>query len=411
MADKKSEDTVGIGPGSYPRPNLPRLSLNERDLRWSRVRKLMARDNLEAIISFANSSSWDSGNANGRYLTAVGGNGAQISAVFPREGEVTAITGPVPTPAFWRQAQDWVDDIRTGFFHATPAIAERLRELGLERSKIGIAGLSGVARVPDGLVSHGAYTTLAQLLPEAEFVNATPLMDEVRFIKSDEEIAMFRQSVALVEGAFDVLVREAQPGVPECVVYGRMMGWLLENGAEPASLFLWAAGDPVPPAVATLPSQRPLGDTDIIMVELDARWCGYLGHGAITHQLGAPDATTRKMAELQYEATMRCIAAMRPGVPMEAFIATCTEAAERSGFSCKPIIHSRGLGNDAPVLVFQARDERTAHWKLEENSVFIVKPVVSTPDGLRKIMWGDSVVVTPAGGERLGKRPPPFVAL
>ena len=409
-ATAKESDSVGIGPGDYPRPRLPRLSLRERDRRWARVRELMAREGLDAVITLTNSSAWDHGHSNGRYLSSVGGNCAQVSVVFPFAGPVTVFTGPVPTPAFWLKRQDWVDDIRTGFFNATPAIVDRLRELGLERGRIGIAGLAGVARAPDGLVPYGAYRTLEHGLPQATLVNATFLMDEARFVKGAEEVAMLRRSIACVEGAFEMLAREARPGVPECVVYGRMAGRLLEQGCEPNSLFLWTAGRPVPPAVSTLPSQRPLGRNDIIMIELDAKWGGYLGHGAITHWIGKTDGVDRAMAELQYQAFNRCLAAMRPGVEMASLVEICREAAIGTGFECKPIVHGRGLGNDAPVLVFHARDERTARWRLEKNSAFIVKPVVATADGARKVMWGDTVVVTATGAKRLGSRPPPLVS-
>jgi Xaa-Pro dipeptidase len=391
---------------------VPRLSLQERDRRWARVRALMRRDGLDAIITLANSSAWDHGNAYGRYLTCIGGNCAQISAVFPVEGPVTAITGPIPTPAFWLQFQDWVTDVRSGFFHATPAIMERLRDLGFERGRIGIAGLKGVARVPDGLISHIAYTSLVEQLPQATFCNATLLLDEARFVKGEEEIDMLRQAAVLVEGALDVLEREARPGIAECVVYGRMMGNLIEQGSEPTTLLLWAAGNPVPPAVATLPSRRQLASGDVIMIELDANWCGYRGHGALTAWVGeTADATARSMAKLQFEAVQRCLEAMRPGTPMAALVEVCSGVAAGTGFRCKPIIHGRGLGNDPPILVFHARDERNARWLLEENSCFIVKPVVMTEDGTRRVMWGDTVVVTANGARRLGTRPAPLVGV
>ena len=402
-------DAVGLGPGRYPRPDVPRFSQQERDRRWAKVRALMARDGLDAIICLTNSSSWDHGNANGRYLTSIGGNGAQVSVVFPREGPVTAVTGAVPAPDFWLQFQDWVDDVRSEFFNATPTIVAQIRALGLANGRIGIAGLKGVARAPDGVVPYGAYMALVEHLPEATLVDATFLLDEARFVKSEEEIGMFRQAASLVEAALDVLETEARPGVPECVVYGRMMGALLERGSEPNSLMLWAAGAPLPPAVATIASRRPLGSDDVIMVELDASVAGYRGHGALTTWLGEPDAIDRAMAELQFEAVQRCLAAMRPGAPMATLVDVCADVAAGTPYACKPIIHGRGLGHDAPVLVFQARDPRTGGWKLETGAVFIVKPVISTPDGSRKVMWGDTVVVTPDGAKRLGARPPPLV--
>lgn len=401
-------DPYGIGPGKYPRPEVPRLSLAERDRRWAKVRELMAREQLDAIITLANSSYWDQANANGRYLTSIGGNCTPISVVFPRVGPVTAIVGPAPTPDFWLQFQDWVTDVRPTPFNV-PAIIEQLRELQLDRGRIAIAGLEDVPRVPDGIVTHIAYRMLSEQLPQATFVNATLLLEEARFVKSDEELALFKQGITLVENALDVLDREARPGVPECVVYGRMMGALLERGSEPTTFMVWSAGNPQPPVASTLASQRPIGADDIIQVEVEAKWCGYLAHAATTICMGTPDATTQAMAALQHEAFQRCMKAMQPGMPLETLVDVCAGAAVGTPFQCKPVLHSRGLGQDAPVLTFHARRDRMGGWKLQENSVFDLKPLVSTTDGTRKYMWGDTVVVTANGAQRLGTRPAPLI--
>lgn len=403
-----SDQSIGLPIGSYPRPEVPRLSLAERDHRWARVRALMARDDIDVILCLHNSEGWDYGNANGRYLTTMGGNCSWVSVVFPREGEVTAVTGPVPTPAYWLAYQDWVTDVRTSFFHAMPGIVARLRELGLERGRIGVAGLAGLARQPDGNVSYGAINRLKEELPHAELVNATPQLYEARYVKSDEEVALLARSADIVEEAMTVLEQEARPGVPEHVVYARMIASMLENGGEPSSLLLWSAGNPVPPTTAMLASQRPLGADDVIQVEADAKWAGYLGHSTRTVWVDEPDATDRAMIEVQQEATRRCWQALRPGTLLGDFVDVCAEAAAGTPFECHPIIHSRGLGVDMPVLVFRPRDERTRDWPIEENSVFVVKPRVTTPDGVRNVVWGDTVVATPDGARRLGSRPDPI---
>lgn len=390
--------------GGYPAPVLPRLSLAERGRRWDKLRALMRRDGIDAILALNNSSSWDQGNGNGRYLSSIGGNCASVSVVFPLEGEVTAITGPVPAPDFWAQSQDWVQDIRTAFFNPTPMVIDRLGELGLAKARIGIAGLDGVAREPDGLVSQGAMRQLREALPDAKLINATMLMYEARVVKGEEEIAMLRHAARLVEGALDVLVREARPGVQETQVYARMLGHLIEQGSEPSSLLLFTAGNPLPPFVGTLPSQRPLEVGDAVLVEVDGKWCGYLGHGAATHWVGGADAEARKMAELQYRLTTECWAAMRPGRRLAELVDLCERFGTDTGYACSPILHSRGLGLDAPVLVNRPRDEWTANWVIEEGSVFVVKPVLATRDGSRKVMWGDSVVVRAGGAERFGSR-------
>jgi hypothetical protein len=72
-------------------------------------------------------------------------------------------------------------------------------------------------------------------------------------------------------------------------------------------------------------------------------------------------------------------------------------------------MHGRGLGDDAPIYVFNAPDD-IQQWPIEENASFIAKPVV-TRDGFPDIMWGDSIVVTPSGPVRLGTMAPEFTEL
>jgi Xaa-Pro aminopeptidase len=70
-------------------------------------------------------------------------------------------------------------------------------------------------------------------------------------------------------------------------------------------------------------------------------------------------------------------------------------------------MHGRGAGDDGPIITNHARDPEQLAVQLEENMVFIFKPSAETPDGTEKYIctWGDTIVVTPKGGRRLGKRP------
>jgi Xaa-Pro aminopeptidase len=51
------------------------------------------------------------------------------------------------------------------------------------------------------------------------------------------------------------------------------------------------------------------------------------------------------------------------------------------------------------------RAARQAADELRDRMVFILKPQVHSADDTYNINWGDTVVVTPEGGRRLGKRP------
>lgn len=230
--------------------DVARFSTAERDSRWARVRTLMRQEQLDVIFVPPNTGLWDQFQANVRYLIGIGGNWAQAAAIFPLEGEVTAVTSPNVDVRYWRARQDWIGDIRpvtSGWGFAAASI-DRLRELGMAKARIGVTGLAYNTRFPEGITSRGISNQLRAAFPEAELVNANTMMEHARFAKSDEELAFITRAAALMDDAIEVLRREARPGIPENVVYARMLASILEGGGEFPTMILWSAGWPQPPS-------------------------------------------------------------------------------------------------------------------------------------------------------------------
>ncbi|MBV9524598.1 MAG: aminopeptidase P family protein [Candidatus Dormibacteraeota bacterium] len=406
-------------PMGAPRPvvklDVPRFSTAERDRRWGRVRELMARENIDVIVAPVNTGQWEHLAANSRYLSSIGGNCSPVATVFPREGDVTAITGPVPTKEHWLGYQDWVTDVRPVFFSLSDAVVQRLQELGAERWRIGVAGLAGLPRLPEGSVSHGTFLRLEQGFPDAEIVNATGLLEEARFVKGDEEIAFLQRSTELVEQSLDVLTREARPGVRECEVYARMLASQVEAGGDMPTLILWASGNPQPMRNYFQPTMRKLEAGDFISTECEARWGGYCGHITTQAILGSPPPEYHDMFKVQQEALNRCRERARPGALLGEFIDIAAEASEGTPYRCQIIMHGRGLGDDAPMTIFGTQfggqDERMKSWRLERNAVLLIKPLVMTPDWQKWVCWGDPVVVEEGGGRRLSSRTPEIIEI
>ena len=68
-------------------------------------------------------------------------------------------------------------------------------------------------------------------------------------------------------------------------------------------------------------------------------------------------------------------------------------------------MHGRGLGDDSPIAIYGTRDRSMAEWIIQENSTFMIKPMVMRGQRERYIYWGDTVVTTPTGARRLGRQP------
>lgn len=391
---------------------VPRFSLAERDSRWARARHLMRRDEIDAIFVPPNTGLFDHFQANVRYLTGIGGNCCQAAAIFPLEGEVTAITSPDVHKDYWLARQDWVTDIRsigTGWGYADRSI-ERLRELGLSKGRIGITGLEGNTRFPEGILPHGVYMKIREAFPDAKIVNANLLMERTRFEKSEEELSFIAKADELVEAAIDVLVQEARPGVRENVVYARMLASMIEAGGELPTMLLWSAGWPQPPSNQYMPSRRELCAGDMICVEAEARWGGYVAQNTQPLFLGKAPDEYHAMFALQQEAVARCYDRLRPGNTV-GDVTAAAEAVSRGDYKCSLIMHARGLGDDSPMVVHTPRNTVMRDWVLQENATFIVKPMVRSQDDSKRLYWGDTIVTTPKGAKRLGKRKPQIIEI
>jgi Xaa-Pro dipeptidase len=84
--------------------------------------------------------------------------------VFPLEGEPTSF---VSMPTFHRGLEARAElgsDVRPRKGSWADSIAGRIKELGLERGRIGLDGLAGPLD-PDGWVPHSVYMRLVELLP------------------------------------------------------------------------------------------------------------------------------------------------------------------------------------------------------------------------------------------------------
>lgn len=385
------------------------FSSAERERRWGQVRGLMARDRLDVIVAVPHTGHHDHFSAYSRYLSGLGGFSFEVGAVFPLQGAVTAFVVPDVAPERWRAQQDWVDDIRTSGRAFGDGIIERLKELGISRARIGLAGLAGVPRFADGIVAHGFYEKLRQSFPEAILSDCTSLLDLARYTKGPEEIEFLRRSVAQAEAAVVAMKATTRPGVAETTVYAAMLSAMIEQGSEIPAMIMWSAGAPENLVSAGPPSSRRFAAGDFIRVEVEGRCAGYCGQVTQMAVLGRVPASYRDMWRIQQEALALCCDLARPGITLGELAAKTEAVAERTPCRIRFLMHGRGVGDDAPMYVFSA-DEQTKRWVLEENASFIIKPVV-TREGHTQVVAGDSVVITAAGAKRLGKLTPEFIEL
>jgi Xaa-Pro dipeptidase len=396
--------------GLYP---YPRFSLRERDRRWRAVRAAMTAARIDVIVCPNNTGNSTDFQANSRYLTHVGGGGdADIAVVFPLHGDVTAIaTSAAPR---WLTVQNWTADVREARRRYGKVAVERMKELGIERGRIGIVGLGKDAgtRTPEGTVSQGFYQQIRDAFPRADLVDATKLLAELRYTKSDEEIAALQTSMDIIEQGIAAEVAAAKVGAVDWHVWAAAQEAIMRGGSEMPVHCNWVSGKN-PVRTLNRPSLRLLERGDIIINELEASWIGYRSQAVQPVFVGEANPIHQELIKVQREVFEAILAKLKPGFTVRELAELTNVVGEKSAPKSGPAagaisrltMHGRGAGDDGPIITSQAKDFEQLRVTLQDNMAFIYKPSSMTADKKFTCTWGDTVVVTPAGGRRLGSRP------
>ena len=369
----------------------------------------MARDGIDLIVCLPCTNSHDRGQADSRYLTQLGENSDETTVAFPIEGEVTAWHS---RGGVW-PSSNWFADVRStlrGTGGAT--ISSWLQENPKYQSgKIAVTGMTSSVlahvRSGEGETNWQSGEILKKNWPKATFVSATPVLGEARWQKSAEEIDFIRKGTKVAEVTLDAVTESARPGVAERHVYAKMMYANADAGGSFHPMIGWASG-PLGKNYHRVeqPSFRKINKGDTLTLEIEGRWGGYIAQIDQSFMMGPAPQDLRDAWKMCVEAFDRVCDKMKPGVTMRELIAAGTLSGMNGRAKTGLGMHGRGTGDDGPLLV-AARPEPDEVLDLEvsEGCSFVVKPSTILEGVADYCRFGDSVVVTKRGTERLGTRP------
>ncbi|MEE8139784.1 MAG: M24 family metallopeptidase, partial [Alphaproteobacteria bacterium] len=142
-------------------------------------------------------------------------------------------------------------------------------------------------------------------------------------------------------------------------------------------------------------------------------WMGYRAQAVQPVFVEVLDPVHAELIKVQREVFEVVRAELKPGITVRELSELAADAGHKAvpssgpaaGARTKLTLHGRGAGDDGPIITSHARDPEHLSVRMEENMVLIFKPAAETPGGTHICTWGDTVVVTPDGGRRMGKRP------
>ncbi len=152
------------------------------------------------------------------------------------------------------------------------------------------------------------------------------------------------------------------------------------------------------------PSFRTLNRGDILAIEIEGRWGGYIAQLDQQFSIGPAHPDHKEGMKLTFESFNRVFAAMKPGVTVGQLLETSKVKGMNGRGEAGLTMHGRGLGDDGPLVTGRITPELLAV-EMKEGCSMIVKPSARVDGKTDYGHWGEAVVVRKNGAERLGTRP------
>ncbi len=285
-----------------------------------------------------------------------------VMVFWPRNGEPSIILNKTAEPLTRRDS--WIKqlEIYEGYSESPyHRLCEVIKNLGLTRERIGIE---------KNYISAMHWEEIRALLPQVQLVDCVTMMDEVRWIKTPQEIALVKEAAGLLDNAYLEVFRAIRPGDTERQVHSRIVYNCLSRGAG------WVHG--ILSSSTNQINYGGEGDTpfkrgDVIRDDYIA-YCaqGYPGHQSRNAILGKPSSEQQREYRIIRDIYDQTIERCQPGVRSGEVFRFVVEEFNKQGWDYKPMLVGHGVGSwwhqQEPIM------SRESSIVLEEGMILAIEP-------------------------------------
>lgn len=235
-----------------------------------------------------------------------------------------------------------------------------------------------------------------------------PLVEQLRIVKSQDEVEAIRQSVLTNSKAYEAVLANIRPEATEAELAAEIEYQQRRHGAEgPAFESIVASGPR-----SALPHARPTGEqvsvNRLLLFDIGALQTGYCSDMTRVVHLGRAGNKAKKLYRAVLEAQLAAIDAVKPGVTAGKVDAAARTVLEKHGLGSL-FVHSTGHGlgleiHEPPRL---GRKDKT---RLQAGMVITIEPGAYI-EGFGGVRIEDTVLVTAAGCEILTPTSKDFVVV
>ena len=372
------------------------ISDSELARRWKATREMMATNNIDYLV-IQNSEEFLGGTV--RWFTDFSARDQfPMTVIFPANGEMTTINngGDPPADQFppaWA-ARGIKNRLGGVYFPTAPNTNTMEAELALGVLKDKPNATIGL--VERAFIPITFYEYLTNHLPDAKFVDASELVEQMKVFKSEEEIELIKGTAHLQDLAMEHLRNTIKPGMRDFEVLAEAQYSTVKNGSERQNIQVNSGplGTMVPFNVRHFQNRMiKEGDQVSVLIEVNGPG-GYYAEIARIFTVGRkPSPELRDAHEVAVEAEDLTRDALKPGVDPRALWDMNNDFLKKKGYAPATRLYSHGQGLD---MVERPMIRSNETLKLGAGMNIVVHPAT-----IRKDLWAiamDNYVVGKNGG-------------
>ena len=311
----------------------------------------------------------------------------EILFIPPRDPEEERWTGPKLGPGPDAAALTGLSRVE-----AVTAFPDRLKSV--------LGDLNTIHTLTD---QAAAVATLREIAPQAEIVDARPVVAAMRQVKAETEVALLEKAIAITMQAHDAASRIIGPGLMEYEVEGLIEYEFRRAGAEGPGFPSIVGSGPFASILHYDRNGRRMLDGDMVVIDIGAQYGGYTADVTRTYPVsGKFTDRQREIYQIVLDAQKAALERVRPGVRIG--------GADGIHGAARDYIDSKGFGEfffhgTSHHIGLHVHDVGDPRRPLEPGMVITVEPGIYLPDENIGVRIEDDVLVTETGYRMLSNFP------
>lgn len=308
--------------------------------------------------------------------------------LVPASGEPTLFTGR--SPRTWLSGVEVGGDLQAWLGEC----ADRLKELGAERGRIGISGE----------LAWAVEARLGSLLPGARFEQRDEIQDRLRLIKDEYELGFLRRAQQVSDAQIRAGQAAIRPGRSDREVLADLVGAAVAEGADINSSTHFIGYGPGTADLWAPLTGRRISSGEVVNFEGINYYGHYVIETPVTFAVGKVSQKQKDLASVNFEAFQAGVATVKAGTLLGAVVEASHAVLKRAGFDkmIRRFGHFSGLANnDRPSFAAATKEGLV----LQPGMTMSYHTVLTLPSKEAISIVGRELLVTEKGSEVFSQLP------